>query len=186
MSDSVLRPISTVFSPSKPKKDDSIPLPIVSVTEISAPIEEAEDEVAPQQITDIDVNITHIQSSPYDDPVNYLDLRDLATPERLLAIAMTHLKATRPEYATAPFLESFNWSEIFSILRKLCQQSGIIWQRQEFYLVIFRSRLRTTADRNRLGELDKKSHEEACASGGLLHYWFGSTDAEMRNLATCE
>lgn len=186
MSETVFQLISSALSLSEPKKDDSINVPTISITEISDPVEETEDQVTAPMTNDIDVNVTHIQSSPYDDPANFLDLRELTSPERLLAIALTYLKSSRPDYATAPYMESFNWSAVFSILRTLCQQSGIEWKRHEFYLVIFRSRLRTTADRVRLGELDKKSHEEACASGGLLTYWFGSPNAEMRNLATCE
>lgn len=130
-------------------------------------------------------NITHIISSPYQDLSNQLDLRPLATPSRLLAIALSSLAVTRADYATAPYLEIFNWSSVFGTLRTLCSQAGIEWQVQEFHVVIFRSQLRKEADRRRLGELDQKSHEEACASGGLLKYWFGSCDEQRRNLATC-
>lgn len=186
MFETVFQPIAAVLNLPEPKKDDSIPAPTISITEISESSEDEEEPITPTVANEIDLNATHIQSSPYNDPVNFLDLQDLAIQERLLAHALTCLKNTRPDYATAPYMEAFNWPEVFATLRSLCAQSGITWQRQDFYLVIFRSRLRAGADRNRLGELDKNSHEEACASGGLLTYWFGSPDAEMRNLATCE
>lgn len=133
-----------------------------------------------------DPTISHLISSPYQDIANRLDLRPLALPDRLFAFALTSLESTRPDHATAPYLESFNWPHVFRSLHQLCSWAGFQWQRREFYIVVFRSKLRVDANRARLHELDQKSHEEACASGGLLKYWFGSCDPARRNLATCE
>jgi len=133
-----------------------------------------------------DPTATHLISSPYPDIVNRLDLRPLSTSDRLFAFALSALESIRLDYATAPYVESFNWPLVFRSLHQLCCQAGLEWQRQEFYVVIFRSKLREDANRERLHELDQKSHEEACASGGLLKYWFGSCDPVRRNLATCE
>ena len=133
-----------------------------------------------------DLAATHIKSSPYSDPLNFLNLTELDQPLGLFALALTKLQNTRSDYATAPYTSSFNWDEVFSILRNLCEQTGTQWPRTDFYVVIFRSKLRADADRARLGELDQMSHQEACASGGLLTYWFGSPDGERRNLATCK
>ena len=144
-------------------------------------VQEVEDD-APQ----FDLEATIIKSSPYSDPLNFLNLTELDKPLQLFALALSKLQSTRPDYATAPYMSSFNWSEVFEILRGLCARTGIHWQRTDFYVVIFRSKLRAEADGARLGELDQMSHQEACASGGLLQYWFGSPDAERRNLATCE
>lgn len=144
-------------------------------------VEEVEEE-APE----FDLEATSIKSSPYSDPLNFVNLTELDKPLQLFSMALTKLQSTRPDYATAPYVSSFNWSEVFEILRSLCAQAGIQWQRTDFYVVIFRSKLRADSDRARLGELDQMSHQEACASGGLLQYWFGSPDAERRNLATCE
>lgn len=132
------------------------------------------------------LDATHLISSPYIDFENQLDLQDVDVPHRLFAFALTSLKPVREDYATAPYLESFNWSEVFSLLRELCQQTRYQWRKTEFYVVIFRSTLLPDIDRERIGLLDQKSHQEACASGGLLKYWFGSCDSERRNLATCE
>jgi hypothetical protein len=165
-----------------------------TVTEIENVDSELPDEPSPEQHDDttptFDLHATNLISSPYEDPANQLQLHDLTQPVRLLAFALTTLKPVRKDYATSPYLESFNWPAVFATLRKLCQQVGLQWQRQEIYLVIFRSKLQRNADRKRLGELDQKSHEEACASGGLLKYWFGSCDDDVeggrRNLATCK
>jgi len=171
-------------------KNHSIATTTVTVTEIEESAEDtptqSQTRALPALPSHIDLKATHLKSSPYDDPLNFLILTELATQERLFAIALTSLQSTRPNYATAPYLDSFNWSAVFALLRDLCTLSGVNWQQQEFYLVIFRSKLRSDADRNRLGQLDQKSHQEACESGGLLTYWFGTPDAEMRNLATCE
>ncbi|PIA88801.1 UPF0643 protein [Cercospora beticola] len=136
-------------------------------------------------LTPLDLNATHLISSPYDDFANQLTLHDLETPYRLFAFALTALKPIREDYATAPYLESFNWSEVFALLRELCKQERFEWKELSFYTVIFRSTLLPGIDRDRLGLLDQMSHQEACASGGLLKYWFGSCDGELRNLATC-
>ena len=133
-----------------------------------------------------DLKKTYLISSPYSDPANQLDLRDLDTPFRFLALALTAMRPVRDDYATAPYLESFNWSEVITLLRSICQHAGFEWHEQAFYVVVFRSQLSAKADRNRLGELDQHSHQEACQSGGLLKYWFGSPDAEGNNLATCK
>jgi len=171
-------------------KDDSIATTLVTVTEIEEPTEvipmQYETQPLPALPSHINLEATHLKSSPYDDPLNFLNFSELATQERLFATALTSLQSTRSDYATASYLDSFNWSTVFTLLRDLCTLSGIGWQQQEFYLVIFRSKLQSDADRNKLGELDQKSHQEACESGGLLTYWFGTPDAEMRNLATCE
>lgn len=134
----------------------------------------------------IDLNATHLISSPYPDFANQLRLEDLEAPFRLFAFALSILRPIREDYATAPYLDSFNWSEVFALLRSLCERTGFHWKELGFYVVIFRSKLLEGADRERLGLLDQKSHEEACQSGGLLKYWFGSTNGERRNLATCK
>lgn len=133
----------------------------------------------------VDLKATRLISSPYPELANQLRLEDLETPFRLFAFALTVLRPIREDYATAPYLGSFNWTEVFAVLRSLCKQTGFQWKETGVYVVIFRSKLLAGTDRERLGLLDQKSHEEACASGGLLKYWFGSTDNERRNLATC-
>ena len=139
----------------------------------------------PSGLKSSQVDENHIVSSPYTDVANLLDIRNLSTPNRLLALALTFLEPVRSDYATAPYLESFNWPIVFHMLRHLCRASDFVWQEQEFYVVIFRSILKPDIDRKRLGELDQASHAEACESGGLLKYWFGKTDDHHKNLATC-
>lgn len=178
-SEELTDPVTEIYKPEAEESRES-------VTEICEPeLESTQDQDSTASLPSYDLTTTHIKSSPYDDPVNFLSLQDLSPQERLLAIAMTEFNSTRPDYATAPYMESFNWPAVMSTLRQLCKREGITFQREEFYLVIFRSKLHPTTDLIRLGELDKNSHEEACASGGLLHYWFGSCNDEMRNLATC-
>ena len=144
------------------------------------------DRTATSSPLPIDVEATHLIGSPYPDFTNQLDLRTLATPLQLLAHAMTLLEPVRPDYAVAPYMTSLNWPIVFARLRHLCAQIGLCWERREMYVVIFRSRLKEDANRTRLGQLDQESHREACESGGLLKYWFGSCNAERQNLATCK
>nr|POE65104.1 upf0643 protein [Quercus suber] len=155
-------------------------------------VDDGEDELqalwpSPTQLKPIlYIDATHIVSSPYQDFTNQLNLQSLERPVRLFALALMVLRPIRLDFRTGPYMSIFNWSEVFHLLRTLCTQTGAKWPRQEFYVVIFRSKLRNGIDRDRLGELDQRSHEEACASGGLLKYWFGTTNEENRNLATCK
>ncbi|KAL4930182.1 uncharacterized protein BDV17DRAFT_260095 [Aspergillus undulatus] len=127
----------------------------------------------------------HLVTSPYTTPEHQLDLSTLDTANRLLAQALTALTTTRPDYATAPYVESFNWSMVVEKLHSLASQESVKWKRTSFYVVAFRSILRANADGDRLHLLDERSHAEAVKSGGLLKYWFGSKNERRENLATC-
>lgn len=102
-----------------------------------------------------------------------------------MAKALTLMASLRPDYALAPYSEAFNWSTVINALDVLVKEQNFTWTRQEFYIIVFRSRLAPTADYLLLGEMDERSHVEATKSGGLLKYWFGEPDAEGHNLATC-
>lgn len=128
---------------------------------------------------------TLLITSPYNSPTHLLDLTTLDTANQLFAKALTIFTPIRPGYATAPYLESFNWTAVFSFLRELSQAEEYHFPRTSFYVVAFRSKLFPDTDGGRLGLLDDHSHREATESGGLLKYWFGSKDGEHRNLATC-
>lgn len=145
---------------------------------------------------------THLISSPYNSPGHYLNLTTLTTPHLLLAKALTALKPARPDYATAPYSEALNFPDVLEVLRRLCRQAGVEWTQHSWYVVVFRSVLKESVVRvagkradgklsvneefEELYELDFESHGEACLSGGLLKYWFGSCDSQRQNLATCE
>lgn len=125
-------------------------------------------------------------SSPYNNPGHYLDLNTLETPNLIFAKALTALKPLRSDYATAPYLSSLDFSTVISLVRSLSQELNYTWKSHTFYVVIFRSRLKADIDNDLLYKLDYESHREACESGGLLKYWFGKTDENRRNLATCK
>jgi len=125
-------------------------------------------------------------SSPYNELDHLLDLRTLDIQDRLFAKALTTLQPTRLDYATADYIESFNWDQVLKTLRLLAKEENHVWTEQVFYTVIFRSKLRHGIDRQLLHDLDQHSHREATVSGGLLKYWFGAKDASEQNLATCE
>lgn len=142
--------------------------------------------------SETDLTLSHVYStqlisSPYNTAGHYLDLTALSTPSRLFALALTALKPTRPDYATAPYTLSLNFPAVLSVLRSLLTKEGISWHTTSFYVVTFRSKLKQHVDQDWLYKLDFESHREACESGGLLKYWFGKADleGERRNLATC-
>ncbi|KAI9748423.1 MAG: hypothetical protein M4579_007231 [Chaenotheca gracillima] len=142
-----------------------------------APIEERKDSA--------DDHETLLISSPYRTKSHLLDLSTISKRDSLLARAFTSMKATRPDYATASYVDSFNWTSVVEKLRTLAVAENYPWTTSSFYLIAFRSQSLSGANRIRLSLLDEKSHEEANESGGLLKYWFGQPDADFRNLATC-
>ncbi|BCR97470.1 uncharacterized protein AKAW2_30789S [Aspergillus luchuensis] len=132
---------------------------------------------------------TNLIISPYNTPHHLLDLQTLNPASQLLAKALTLFHPIRPDYATAPYTESFNWDSVFGFLRKQAKSDGYTWGKRHenlFYVVVFRSTLTADADGEKLHVLDEMSLREAVAGGGLLKYWFGNVDGERRGLATCE
>ncbi|USP81977.1 hypothetical protein yc1106_09251 [Curvularia clavata] len=126
-------------------------------------------------------------TSPYNKPSHYLSLTHppLPLPSVLLALALTALQPLVPTYATTAYTSALNLDAVLGVLRALVQSEGVDWPETRFYVVVFRSKLKQNIDNDYLYKLDEESHAEACASGGLLKYWFGKSDAERRNLATC-
>ncbi|KAJ5698528.1 hypothetical protein N7462_000533 [Penicillium macrosclerotiorum] len=128
---------------------------------------------------------SHLIASPYNNTPHLLDLETLDTQSRLFALALSFFKPVRDDYATAEYLDSFNWAEVLDLLKNFAAAEGHTWTTQSFYVVAFRSRLQPGVDQDHLHALDAYSHQEAVASGGLLKYWFGTKNGERQNLATC-
>ncbi|KAF6811885.1 UPF0643 protein PB2B2.08 [Colletotrichum sojae] len=140
--------------------------------------------VAEVDVTNTDRFIVH---SPYTDPEHLLDLETLDDENALLARALSHLECLRADYATAGYTESFNWGDVMRELKILVETTGKTFKETSFYIVAFRSQIPPSTVYGDLGILDKAAHAEANQVGGFLNdrYWFGSPDAEGRNLATC-
>jgi hypothetical protein len=138
--------------------------------------------VPPQQNYDL------LQASPYSDCPHLLDLTTLDKSLQLFAEALTAMRWIKREFATAPYDKAFNWDSIVDIFARRinAEQSDIMPEKLDFYVIVFRSKVNQHADRQLLGELDKAAHLEAVEEGGLLKYWFGEPDDAGRNLATCE
>ncbi|KAI1275288.1 hypothetical protein F5Y07DRAFT_180668 [Xylaria sp. FL0933] len=124
-------------------------------------------------------------TSPYTEREHLLDLRSVDLENAILAQALVHLKCLRPDYATAPYILTFNWEDVMQLVKWLAQQNEHSWKERSFFVVAFRSQIPPTTVYEDLGILDKAAHAEATASGGFLKYWFGSPDKDGKNLATC-
>lgn len=120
-----------------------------------------------------------IVQSPYTEREHLLDLDTLDNENGLLAQALAVLRATREDYATASYTESFNWSEVIAEVKRLVRTSGKEFKETSFYIVAFRSQIKPSTDYSHLGDLDKAAHAEAVASGGFLKYVLSQT------LGTC-
>jgi len=110
----------------------------------------------------------HLVVSPYQDEEHLLDLETVGVEQQLMAIALTKLKCLRDDYATSPYLETFNWEEVIDTLRELARESNHVWKETSFYVVAFKSRIPPTTIYKELGALDKAAHAKATASGGFL------------------
>lgn len=122
--------------------------------------------IAVEPITTTEKNLLVV--SPYEEEPHLLDLSALDTANQLLAKALVCMKNLRDDYATAPYQESFNWSEIIDSLRRLVAASNITWKETAFYIVVFRSQIPPTTAYADLGALDQPAHAEAMKSGGFL------------------
>ncbi|ORY62380.1 uncharacterized protein BCR38DRAFT_346465 [Pseudomassariella vexata] len=152
---------------------------------MEAAISSAEISTSPGNDTkNLDSNLLVV--SPYTEREHLLDLRTLDAENALLARALVHMRALRPDYATANYSETFNWTEIIEQhLESLVREGGHQWKNTCFFIVAFRSQIPPTTKYADLGAMDKAAHAEATASGGFLKYWFGTPDQDGRNLATC-
>lgn len=115
-------------------------------------------------------NAHYLIVSPYVEREHQLDLRTVDTENALLAKALVHMKSLRPDYATAPYTETFNWSDMMEKLGHLAQESKHKWKETSFYIVAFRSQIPPSTQYSELGKLDKDAHAEATASGGFLKW----------------
>lgn len=71
----------------------------------------------------------------------------------------------------------FNWDALPDLPAEL----ACTW-----YGVVFRSKRRAGSEHTNLYEADRRAHEEAVHSGGLLMYWYGApSPTSGHNLATC-
>lgn len=169
---------------------DSSEAPIRNTTSTHLKTSQHEDPDTSDSAQEISVgpSFPWLITSPYTTQEHLTNLSTLPLPSRLLTLALTHLAPTTTSYATTPYQDALNWPTIFTYLKSLSASHNHTWTTTTFYVVEFRSKLKSNIDRELLFSLDRESHREATASGGLLKYWFGKTsdDAEGRNLATCK
>lgn len=122
-----------------------------------------------------------VQSSPYTGQDHLLNLDNVPENLHKLVLALRdHFRAVKNDYAVGEYTQSFPFEDLTPLVPK----------DTALHCVAFRSRLfehvRTSHDmRQKLSDLDEKSHSEANISGGLLKYWFGVPDEAGNNLATC-
>lgn len=110
----------------------------------------------------------YLVASPYTDAEHLLDLETLDVENGLLAEALAEMRPLRDDYATAPYVDIFNWEEMIDRIRQLATARGISFKETSWYIVAFRSQYKPTTDHPDLGVLDKAAHAEAMASGGFL------------------
>jgi len=88
--------------------------------------------------------------------------------------AMQHIVPIRPDYCAAPIADGFNWSECLGAATE-----------GEWYLVVFRSVRKESADVLLLTELDDRAFEEARAASGLIYYFKGELNERRECLSFC-
>jgi len=138
----------------------------VITTEVASPVRNDIFTLVKKATLTKDDNLLKV--SPYDEVPHLLDLRTVDIPNQLLAKALVGMESLREDYATAPYIETFNWSQVLQNVRDLAAASLFSWKESSFYIVVFRSRIPPTTVYADLGVLDKAAHAEATASGGFL------------------
>jgi len=113
-------------------------------------------------------NTRYLIASPYTDAEHLLDLESLNTESQLLSEALQKMRAVIEDYSTRPYLDSFNWTEVVDHVRELAAARHHTFRETSWYIVAFRSQIKSTAVYPDLGALDKAAHAEAMASGGFL------------------
>lgn len=139
----------------------------ITSTEINSPVQDDDIFTLVNKATH-SLNTNLLQVSPYDEVPHLLDLRTLDIPNQLLAKALVGMDSLREDYATAPYIDTFNWSQILQNVYDLAAASSFDWKETSFYIVVFRSRIPPSTVYADLGVLDKAAHAEATASGGFL------------------
>lgn len=147
-------PQSVEFVPTAPPAKTTV---TVATTQIVAT-----PEILPRQTEDL------LVISPYTERQHLLDLKSLDVESAILAQALVHMNCLRPDYATAPYIDTFNWEEVIEQVKRLAQQKKHTWKESFFFVVAFRSQIPPTTVYEDLGALDKAAHAEATATGGFL------------------
>lgn len=118
--------------------------------------------------TDALKHTRYLVVSPYAEQQHLLDLQSVDEENQLLSLALVVMKNLREDFATASYLDTFNWTEVIETLRALTEERNHQWRETSFYIVAFRSQIPPTTVYADLGVLDKAAHAEATASGGFL------------------
>lgn len=132
------------------------------------PVRTSEKPVHETQTPDVVDPSRYLVTSPYTEQAHLLDLQSVNEENGLLALALVKMNNLREDYATAPYLDTFNWDEVIQSLRALARERDHRWRETSFYIVAFRSQIPPTTVYADLGVLDKAAHAEAVASGGFL------------------
>lgn len=89
--------------------------------------------------------------------------------------ALAAIIPIRSDHATAPLMESFNWSECMATVPP-----------GRWYLVVFRSVRRRRTDGRRLTRADEAAYQEAMSnSDGLIVYFRGQLDKQRHCVSFC-
>lgn len=90
------------------------------------------------------------------------------------ALNVARLLPASPNYVTLPIGQAFTWVDCLA---------GV--EAGDWYLVVFRSVRRASADTALLLAYDDRAHEEARGATGLLHYFKGELNERRECLSFC-
>lgn len=132
-----------------------------------------------------------IISSPYSDSNHLLNIKDLAEPFRIIALALQMFEPIDGKYASQRYDAAFDLERVRKWINEYVKVNGVKFPQTSAYIIAFRSILKDeiindSQKRAFLSAMDKESHMLANLSGGLLKYWFGVPNPKTnQNLATC-
>ena len=152
-------------------------------------------ENAFQERDDKQPRLAQISEGYIDSTRHFINLNALSVFDQLFTTALGHMKQIRSDYAVynnVNYKDAFNWAEVLTALRELAKERRyVLAETRKYHIIAYYSQLEsTTGDSEEskalLCSLDKAAFEEALELGGLLKYWFGKPDGQLRNLATCK
>ncbi|KAF7724067.1 hypothetical protein EC973_001400 [Apophysomyces ossiformis] len=104
-------------------------------------------------------------------------IRNLRPVDQEFLKVLPQLHEITDEYTQVPVQEAFNWNEVAALLGP--EAEG------DWFIVVFRSVRKATANSKLLYEADERAQREAAHSGGLLKYWYGDLNQHRECMAMC-
>jgi hypothetical protein len=108
-----------------------IKMAVVAPANQSPPYVEKESAYVSATSISRELDGSYLIVSPYTEDDHLLRLDSVEPQCQFIARALTVMQVLRPDYATSPYFETFNWPEVIAQLRQILTSNGHKWQEQK-------------------------------------------------------